>query len=286
MTNIKKRINEETKKFYPEVLEGRTVSDKLPEFRKMRKGTEIFIIEKEKRITVYDDYSMYPRSSAKSWKVHVYNIEDGRFYDRITMCNGKYPTRERAIVEVERFKERAEAMIFYVYPVDFTYDVKKFIWPEEEECDCDELVYATEQEQIEEAEKRIYYLTGRTDVDAGNFKNLIKSRSSLQALVSFYNTQKGRQVCAYPFWIIDGLTMKSILYVGACKNDWVCERGEVYPKPKKGWNIEEDDYDDYGCKPQKAGYVSAYVYNTAHPKLSEFGDIGFEYRNRDIWRTA
>ena len=62
MTDIKKRILNKGKKFYVEALERRNVSDKLPEFQKMRTGTAIFIIEKEKRITVYDDYSMYPES--------------------------------------------------------------------------------------------------------------------------------------------------------------------------------------------------------------------------------
>lgn len=127
MTDIKKRILNKGKKFYVEALERRNVSDKLPEFQKMRTGTEIFIIEKEKRITVYDDYSMYPESSAKSQKVQIYNIEDGRFYDRITMCGGKYPTRERAIMEVERFRSRAEKLIFYVFPVGFTYDMEQLI---------------------------------------------------------------------------------------------------------------------------------------------------------------
>ena len=49
MTDFKKRILGKGKKFYTEVLERRTVSDKLPVFQKMRTGTEIFIIEKEKR---------------------------------------------------------------------------------------------------------------------------------------------------------------------------------------------------------------------------------------------
>ena len=43
MTDFKKRILGKGKKFYTEVLERRTVSDKLPVFQKMRTGTEIFI---------------------------------------------------------------------------------------------------------------------------------------------------------------------------------------------------------------------------------------------------
>lgn len=268
MTNIKKRILNKGKKFYVEALERRNVSDKLPEFQKMRTGTEIFIIEKEKRITVYDDYSMYPESSAKSWKVQIYNIEDGRFYDRITMCGGKYPTRERAIMEVERFRSRAEKLIFYVFPVGFTYDMEKFIWPEEEEFDYNNPVYATEQEQIEEAEKRIYYITGRTDIDVAHFKRRIKDSSSLKALQNFYNAQKGRPVYSYPFWIVDDLqSNKSILYVGANKSNWYAERCGI------------------DCESGK-GYIAAYVYNTASPELSEYGEIGYQYRWRKMLRTA
>lgn len=132
MTAIGKIIMKKGRKFYAEVLKRRNVSDKLPEFKEMRTGTEIFIIEKEKRITVYDDYSMYPESSAKNWKVQIYNIEDGRFYDRITMCGGRYPTRERAITEVERFKSRADKLIFYVFPVGFVYNMEKFLCSDKE----------------------------------------------------------------------------------------------------------------------------------------------------------
>ncbi len=269
MTAVKKRIVNKGKKVYAEVLEGRNTSDKLPEFKKMRKGTEIFIIEKEKRITVYDDYSMYPENSAKSWKVQIYNIEDGRFYDRITICGGRYSTRERAIMEVERFKCRAEKLIFYVFPVGFTYDMEKFIWPDEnEKYDYDNPVYATEQEQIEEAEKRIYYITGRTDVDAADFKNRIKDSRSLKALESFYNAQKGRPISGYPFWIVDDMhSNKSILYVGANKSNWVAERCGI------------------DCESRK-GYIAAYVYNTSCPELSEYGEIGYKYRYRTMLRIA
>lgn len=268
MTDIKKRIVNKGKKFYAEVLKRRNVSDKLPEFKKMRTGTEIFIIEREKRITVYDDYSMYPESSAKSWKVQIYNIEDGHFYDRITMCGGKYPTRERAIAEVERFKSRAETLIFYVFPVGFTYDMGKFIWSEKEEYDYDNPVYATEQEQIEEAEKRIYYITGRTDIDVADFKNRIKDSCSLKALQSFYNAQKSEPVCDYPFWIVnDFQSNKSILYVSANKSKWYAERCGIDFKSRKG-------------------YIAAYVYNSSCPELSEYGKIGYQYRYRSIMRTA
>lgn len=269
MTDIKKRILNKGKKFYAEVLEMKTISDKLPKFQEMRTGTEIFVIERERRITVYDDYSMYPESTAKSWKVRIYNIEDGRFHDRITMCGGKYPTRERAIMEVERFKSRAEKLIFYVFPVGFTYDMEKFIWPDEDgKYDYDNSVYATEQEQIEEAEKRIYYITGRTDIDVADFKNRITDSRSREALQSFYNAQNGRPICGYPFWIVDDMhSNKSILYVGANKSNWVAERCGI------------------DCESRK-GYIAAYVYNTSCPELSEYGEIGYQYRYRTMLRIA
>ena len=268
MTDFKKRILGKGKKFYTEVLERRTVSDKLPVFQKMRTGTETFIIEKEKRITVYDDYSMYPESTAKSWKVQIYNIENGHFYDRITMSGGKYPTRERAIIEVERFKSRAEKLIFYVFPVGFTYDMEKFIWDDEEEFDYDTPVYATEQEQIEEAEKRIYYITGRTNINVSDFKKRIKDSCSMKALENFYNAQKCSPVCGYPFWIVDDLqSNKAILYVGANKATWFAERCGI-------------DFES------RRGYIAAYVYNTACPELSEYGEIEYKYRYRTMLRVA
>ncbi len=269
MTDIKKRIMNKGKEFYAQVLEEKNISDKLPEFQKMRTGTEIFIIQNYNLITVYNDYSMYPNSSAKSWKVQIYNIENGYFYDKSTMCGGKYPTRERAIMEVERFKGRAEKLIFYIFPVGFTYDRENFIWPDEDEkYDYDNPVYATEHEQIEEAEKRIYYITGRTNINVANLKKRIKDdMESQKALESFYKTQKHKPKCAYPFWIIDDGWNKSILYVGVNKAEWYSERGEI--------NYES-----------RTGYISAYVYNTVYPKLGEYGDIGYEYHNRNISRIA
>lgn len=268
MKELEKRIMNKGKRFYPDVLNGRSISDKLPVFEEMRTGTEIFIIQKEKRVTVYDDYSMYPESIAKSWKVQIYNIEDGRFYDRITMCGGKYPTRERAIFEVERFKSRADKLIFYVFPVGFAYNLEKFIWSDEEKYDFDNPVYATEEEQIEEAEKRIFFMTGRTDIDVADFKNRIKDSRSLKALESFYNTQKNKKACGYPFWIVDDLqSNKSILYVGANKSGWIAERCGI-------------DYE------AKRGYIAAYVYNVSCPELSEYGEIGYRYYRRSLLRIA
>ena len=49
MRNIGKKLNEK-------VLEGRNVSDKLPEFKKTRKGTEIYIIDGQDKIRLYDDW--------------------------------------------------------------------------------------------------------------------------------------------------------------------------------------------------------------------------------------
>lgn len=268
MTNLEKRIMNKCKKFYPDVLKSKIISDNLPNFEETRMGTEIFIIKKEKRITVYDDYSMYPESTAKSWRVQIYNIEDGRFYDKSTMCGGRYPTRERAIFEVERFRGRADKLIFYVFPVGFAYNMEKIIWPEKEKYDADNPVYATKQEQIEEAEKRIYYITGRTDINAAAFKKRIKENCSLKALESFYDTQKGRTIWSYPFWNFEDFQSNTvILYVGPYKSDWHDERCEINHKAKKG-------------------YIAAYVYNVSCPILSEFGSIGYQYYYRHFYRTA
>ena len=172
------------------------------------------------------------------------------------------------VLIVERFKSRAEKLIFYVFPVGFTYDMEKFIWDDEEEFDYDTPVYATEQEQIEEAEKRIYYITGRTNINVSDFKKRIKDSCSMKALENFYNAQKCSPVCGYPFWIVDDLqSNKAILYVGANKATWFAERCGI-------------DFES------RRGYIAAYVYNTACPELSEYGEIEYKYRYRTMLRVA
>lgn len=270
MTGFKNRISSIGKKVNEEALSGIKLSDKLPEFRKSRKGTEIYILKGETKIRVYDDYSMYPESSGTGWRVRIYNIENGFFYDKACMKNGLYPTRERALAEVERFKNRADSLIFYILPINFSYDKEKLIWPdeEEEEFDYNNPTYATEEEQIEEAEKRVYYLTGKMNADVTDIVKKVKDADSMKALESFKRLQKEKKTEDYPFMIVgDATGGKSVLYVGADKSEWYSER----------CGIESES---------KEGYISAYVYNTCCPEYSEYGDIGYRYCYGKILRIA
>ena len=100
-----------------EALDRIKLSEKLPPFRKQRRGTEIFIFDNRIIVSVYDDYSTYPASRAKKWTLKVYNRRTGTIYDKICINKGTYPTRERALEEMERFRERAEELIFYLLPL-------------------------------------------------------------------------------------------------------------------------------------------------------------------------
>ena len=60
---------------------------------------------------------------------------------------------------------------------------------------------------------------------------------------------------------------KAILYVGANKANWFAERCGI-------------DFES------RRGYIAAYVYNTACPELSEYGEIEYKYRYRTMLRVA
>ena len=49
------------------------LSENLPPFIKQRRGTEIFIFDNRIMVSVYDDYSSYPKSRARKWTLKVYN---------------------------------------------------------------------------------------------------------------------------------------------------------------------------------------------------------------------
>jgi hypothetical protein len=268
LTKMKRKIG---MKRNMEELKKRSVSEKLPEFEKMRTGTEIYVLDGEKKIRVYNDYSMYPESTAKSWKVQIYNIKNGTFYDRAAINHGRYPTRERALAEVDRFKNRAEKLIFYVFPVNFDFDKEKFLWSEAEQkfFDYETPVYATKEEQLEEAEKRIYALTGKRGSD---IENLIENNGNnlavMNAILKFINAQQSSSHKGLPFCIINSMpTSISILYVGADKSFWESERCGINSK-------------------KKSGYVSAFVYNPSCPMYSEYGDIWYKSIGGTLYRTA
>ena len=100
-------MKKNTKIFNTEVIERLALSDNIPPFDEQRKGTQVIMTEEGKKTVIYDDYSMYCDADARKWRVEAYNRTDGRKYDRLCMCGGVYPTRKRAIAEIDRFAYRA-----------------------------------------------------------------------------------------------------------------------------------------------------------------------------------
>ena len=145
-------MKKNTKIFNTEVIERLALSDNIPPFDEQRKGTQVIMTEEGKKTVIYDDYSMYCDADARKWRVEAYNRTDGRKYDRLCMCGGVYPTRKRAIAEIDRFAYRGKNLVFFVLPIDFTYDKKAMIWQGEEQYSCDDkLVLATKKELVEES---------------------------------------------------------------------------------------------------------------------------------------
>lgn len=244
-------MKKNTKIFNTEVIERLALSDNIPPFDEQRKGTQVIMIEEGKKTVIYDDYSMYCDADARKWRVEAYNRTDGRKYDRLCMCGGVYPTRKRAIAEIDRFAYRGKNLVFFVLPIDFTYDKKAMIWQGEEQYSCDDkLVLATKKELVEESKKRMKFMTDRMGSGRINRKKLTKAEA--EALAAFDEFQKYREDKCYPYAIIGG---NAVLYVSPYKNDWKAERK---------------------CLDMKGGIdgcVSAFVYNNITPETSEKGDF-------------
>lgn len=105
-------MKKNTKIFNTEVIERLALSDNIPPFDEQRKGTQVIMIEEGKKSVIYDDYSMYCDADARKWRVEAYNRTDGRKYNRLCMCGGVYPTRKRAIAEIDRFAYRGKIWCF------------------------------------------------------------------------------------------------------------------------------------------------------------------------------
>lgn len=169
-------MKKNTKIFNTEVIERLALSDNIPPFDKQRNGTQVIMIEEGKKTVIYDYYSMYCDADARKWRVEAYNRTDGRKYDRLCMCGGVYPTRKRAIAEIDRFAYRGKNLVFFVLPIDFTYDKKAMIWQGEEQYSCDDkLVLATKKELVEESKKRMKFMTDRMGSGRINRKKLTKA---------------------------------------------------------------------------------------------------------------
>ncbi len=200
-----------------EALDRIKLSEKLPPFRKQRRGTEIFIFDNRIIVSVYDDYSTYPASRAKKWTLKVYNRRTGTIYDKICINKGTYPTRERALEEMERIRERAEELIFYLLPVGFQFSFHKLLWREEDA----EQGLATVEEQREEAIKRLWYYTGRKPAKDFDIRKKKLDRIQRAAV----NTMLEVDDKVFPYAVTDhSYHLVEVLYVGADKAGWANER--------------------------------------------------------------
>ncbi len=206
-----------------EVIERTELSEKLPVFDKVKRGTEIFIIKNRKRISVYDDYTMYPEGDAKKWRLKLYNSRTGGCYEKISINNGIYPTREKALSEIDRFLYRGEDLVFYLTPIEFYYNKKELLWPaalrEKEKG------FATYEEQQEEAKKRLFCITNRMrtkDIDLK--KDVMRSKGyydkeeRLDMLEEFCESRKDD----LPYY--SSPYFDDIDYVGKDKSLWEWER--------------------------------------------------------------
>ncbi|MGN0634072.1 MAG: hypothetical protein ACI4JW_09425 [Oscillospiraceae bacterium] len=241
-------------------------SENLPSFDKTKRGTEIFVMEGDKRISVYDDYSAYPDSTAQKWQVKVYDRNSGYHYDRVCMHNGIYPTRERALFEVERFRYRADKLIFYVMPNGFKYDKKKIIWGDEPITEYKDFIAADLEEQKKEADKRLYLMTGEKIDHSVYLKQRFSGDYAKELFGIFLNNKISGDFSLLPFAIAFPDT---VLYVSGNKAEWDYERDMM--------DCATEKYD---------GIVPAFVYNRSDPELSEFGEIGYKCIKGRLFRTA
>lgn len=200
-----------------EVLDRIKLSEKLSPFRKQRQGTEIFIFDNRIMVSIYDDYSTYHASWAKKWTLKVYNRRTGTNYDKICINKGTYPIRERALEEMERFRERAEELIFYLLPVGFQFSLHKLIWREEDA----EQGLATIEEQREEAIKRLWYLTSRKPTKDFDITKKKLDRVERAAV----NTMLEADDKVFPYAVTDhSYHLVEVFYVGVDKASWANER--------------------------------------------------------------
>ena len=238
-----------------------SLSEALPEFAKTRRGTQVFVFVDERAVSVYDDYSEYPDSSAQSWRLEVYGRTSGIKIDRVCMHGGKFADREKALAEIDRFRYRGRDLVFYLLPVGFAYDKVAYIWRDVSE----ESGRATYDEQLAEARRRYFAITdhipnGEIDLRRRNVES--------DALDAFCNDEIALDHELFPFALVSGYT---VLYVSADKSQWSCERcliGEKY----------RGEYDRYD------GIVPAFVYNIWR-NAAEFGDIAYKKVGRYICRV-
>lgn len=236
-------------------------SKALPEFEKTALGTQVFAFSDERAVTLYDDYSPYPKAEAKLWKVEAYSRSDGHRIERICTHKGKFAEREKALAEVNRFRYRGRDLVFYVIPSGFTYDRVSYIWGDDDPQEGT----ATYSEQAEEARRRLLAMTGRTPEGETDIR---RRKISSDALEAFCMNDIAAEHGLFPFAVVSGCT---VLYVSADKSVWKVERMLMCD----GYRGEYDSYD---------GIIPAFV-KYPWSDDGEFGDIAYKKVGRHICRV-
>ncbi|MBR1724921.1 MAG: hypothetical protein IJ723_07905, partial [Ruminococcus sp.] len=174
--------------------------------------------------------------------------------------------RERALFEVDRFRHRADDLIFYVMPVGFEYIRLKLDWDELPEYDEEMFVPATKEEQIAEACKRLCFMTGQRVAPGTDPLERLRIRCP-ELILMFFKDEITQEYNLYPFAVANPDT---VIYVSGNKADWEYERCDIGLKSKT--------YD---------GIVPAWVYSgRGYNLVSEFGEIGYKRRGYGLIRTA
>ena len=238
-------------------------SSELPAFEKTRTGTEVFVMKGDRRISVYDDYTPYPESTARSWRVRVYERATGREVRGVCMHCGLYPTRERALFEVERFRHRADHLVFFVLPVGFEYDKVGTLRKDSEECGS---TPASRAELQEEARRRFRIMTGRKLTHDTDPAEKVRRRDP-QLIRQFAAQDITRRLGLMPFATAFPDT---VIYVSADKSSWGYERSLI------ACGYESCD-----------GIVPAWVSSIRGAnRVSEFGEIAYKCVRGVLYRVA
>ena len=87
------------------------LSEGLPRFGEMRRGTQVFVFADEQAAAVYDNYSFYPDARARSWQLEAYSRISGRRLDRVCTHRGRFRSREDALAAAEEGVEYTKTII-------------------------------------------------------------------------------------------------------------------------------------------------------------------------------
>ena len=237
------------------------LSEGLPRFGEMRRGTQVFVFADEQAAAVYDDYSVYPDAQARRWQLEVYSKSSGRRLDRICMHRGRFTNRDDALAEIDRFRYRGQDLVFCLVPVDFSYDKIAYLWRDVPE----ESGRAAYDEQLAEARRRLYAITDR---DPSGEIDLRRRNIESDAMEVFCKDDIAVRRKLFPFALVSGT---AVLYVSGDKAQWDIERSLLCEKNRGV----------YGCYD---GLAPAFVYD-AYYDIGVYGDIAFKKAGRFLTRV-